>query len=154
MAETIEPMTAAEYREAHREALVVWPDGFQGRTLAALEERERFLGEREALRKRAALGDLVEKIGEHPKNRAVPYPIRPFASDSVFSLDAAGLTAFLSHLDSLLPDEPEVVTGPSGNRYSMRDGELMARDAKYEWKAEFVPVEDAPVVAKLMEGAR
>lgn len=41
------PMTAAEYREIHRSALVMWPEGFQGRLLAALEEREALLGERE-----------------------------------------------------------------------------------------------------------
>ena len=126
--QTIEPMTAAEARK-----LVVWPYGTSERILAALEERERLLGERAkwrdvsekavkevfALETDAALGALVRRIREHPKNRDRPYPIRPFGCDSVFSIDAAGLTAFLRHLDSLLPKEPEVA--PSGWRYERAD---------------------------------
>lgn len=170
---SIEPMTAAEWRGKH------YGDEFTRRVHAALEERERLLdeladlyeatarrsNEAEALKSDAALGALVRRIREHPKNRDRPYPIRPFGCDSVFSIDAAGLTAFLRHLDSLLPKEPEVVTGPSGKQYRKR-GEVLEHFVSYPrsndptrysppdaWeRLEIVTLSDAPVVAKLMAG--
>jgi hypothetical protein len=112
---------------------------------AALEERERLLdeladlyeatarqsNEDEALKSDAALGALVRRIREHPKNRDRPYPIRPFGCDSVFSIDAAGLTAFLAHLDSLLPKEPEVVTGVSGREYRFQPGFVASVEVRH-----------------------
>ena len=124
----VEPMTAAEYRQWCNVGLGVNTE----RTLAALEERERLLGERSewmarrakaveevaAIHSDASLGALVRRIREHPKNRDRPYPIRPFGCDSVFSIDAAGLTAFLRYLDSLLPKEPEVVVKLGGRTWT------------------------------------
>ena len=128
-----------------------------GRVAVLTDERDRAKHEAAEVRRLcetdAALGALVRRIREHPMNRSLPYPIRPFGGESVFSIDAAGLTAFLRHLDSLLPKEPEVVTGASGNRYSMVGGQLWidwVRDGFRTMGAKSIPVEDAPVVAALM----
>jgi hypothetical protein len=123
------------------------------------EATARQSNEAEALKSDAALGALVRRIREHPKNRDRPYPIRPFGCDSVFSIDAAGLTAFLAHLDSLLPKEPEVVTGVSGREYRFQPGFVASVEVRHRnadgvataWEiVSRVPVMDAPVVAALM----
>ena len=161
----IEPMTAAEYRCAHREALAMWSDGFQARTLAALEERERLLGEVANLRWEeeqsqpdAALGALVRRIREHPM-ASKDAAIEAAPGTGCWFLDEDGLGNCLSHLDSLLPKEPEVVTGPSGREYRRHlSGNVQYR---YPVPAGFsdwhdcqvsVMCEDVPVVAALMAG--
>ena len=163
----VEPMTAAEARK-----LVVWPYGTSERILAAIEERERLLGEAAVLRDErdrakheaaevrrlceadASLGALVRRIREHPARKSDPMvTVRAGGETTNSYLDELGLTSVLAILDSLLPKEPEVVTGASGNRYSMVGGQLWidwVRDGFRTMGAKSIPVEDAPVVAKLM----
>lgn len=130
--ERIEPMTAAEARK-----LVVWPYGTSERILAALEERERLLGERAVLvdeRDRAkheaaevrrlteadaSLGALVRRIREHPARKSDPMvTVRAGGETTNSYLDELGLTSVLAILDSLLPKEPEVVVKLGGRTWT------------------------------------
>ena len=111
----------------------------------------------------AALGALVRRIREHEafKGACIWTPNdglwhTPHLSDSQ-------LEGCLSHLDSLLPKEPEVVTGESGREYRFQPGFVASVEVRHRnadgvataWEiVSRVPVMDAPVVAKLMEGAR
>ncbi len=188
-----EPMTAAEARK-----LVVWPYGTSERILAALEEREALLGEREAGKPKglvaadeyalmikgqrvivgvdvlatlrhheakaadASVGALVRRIREHKMNGLVSPAIVYFVDHDMkrreyVNLYEEGLTQCLSHLDSLLPKEPEVVTGESGRQYRRTGGKaiearhICADGSPTYWATVGgVPVIDAPVVAKLM----
>ena len=148
-------MTAAEARK-----LVVWPYGTSERILAALEEREALLAEIEALRKRAEIGGWVERIREHPMVEGAALTIRTksakYGGDASLLFDSS-LTKALSRLDSLLPKEPEVVTGESGRQYRRTGGKaiearhICADGSPTYWATVGgVPVIDAPVVAKLM----
>lgn len=126
-----EPMTAAEYRQWCNVGLGVNTE----RVLAALEERERLLGEvavmkderdrakHEAAEVRrlceadAALGALVRRIREHPMateitrlNITVGGPRTDWGEEF--------LREALSHLDSLLPKEPEVVVKLGGRTWT------------------------------------
>lgn len=166
----IAPMTAAEYRMIHGGEIRTVGGR---RLLAALEEREALLGKlaraTRALtrigytdcggeewkpplgdRSDASVGALVRRIREE----------KPFAyltwsgSPGCFALDKNGLTFAL---DSLLPKEPEVVTGESGRQYRRTGGKaiearhICADGSPTYWATVGgVPVIDAPVVAKLM----
>lgn len=187
-----EPMTAAEARK-----LVVWPYGTSERILAALEEREALLGEREAGKPKglvaadeyalmikgqrvivgvdvlatlrhheakaadASVGALVRRIREHKMSAPWGTPtihvggVDGDATRKEFWL--SDLEKALSHLDSLLPKEPEVVTGESGRQYRRTGGKaiearhICADGSPTYWATVGgVPVIDAPVVAKLM----
>lgn len=202
-------MTAAEY---HSLGMALTP-GTPGRRiaerlLAALEERERLLGERReaAIQARvdgcnaipssyscgesdtpgacwdcyqfekdqrrsaeerlaqdaddASLGALVRRIDTHPMHETAW--VRLGFKDEVghsrqLAFNHAGFNYLSRHLDSLLPKEPEVVTGPSGMEFRVVDGELQefvrTRDAlPGRWMpCVWVRPVDAPVVAKLME---
>lgn len=119
-----------------------------------------------ALSADASLGALVRRIREHPKSHealacvcCTEVPVRYPASRVYFDLDDDDLTRCLSHLDSLVPVEPKVVTGPSGREYRRRaDGAVEIRDNDDEngrrigWIALPTAIYacDAPVVAALM----
>ena len=166
----IEPMTAAEYGDWCNVGLGVNTD----RVIAALEERERLLGRvavltdergrarHEAAEVRrlcetdAALGALVRRIREHEKRPTCVY----VSADTIwkmFPLDHDGLTEFADYLDSLLPKEPEVVTVASTREYRLKGGAVEwvqpGWGGKVWVKAHNIPIEDAPVVAKLMENS-
>ncbi len=177
----IEPMTAAEYvRDVTLTA--------RGqRILAALEERERLLGEVEGFRELArirlrrvevkeaeaiaarqellavqsdaSLGALVRRIREHPEVSSPRLYLDTTKGMYISLLQGGHLTECLSHLDSLVPVEPKVVTGPSGREYRRRaDGAVEIRDNDDEngrrigWIALPTAIYacDAPVVAALM----
>lgn len=180
----VEPMTAAEYREWTRSD---WGMTERGkRILAALEERERLLGEvgllnarrnelarergaacreadewkskADALKPDASLGALVRRIREHPEAYSPLIRVgMPGDKSRHFALTDLGITNALSHLDSLLPKEPEVVTGKSGREYRLTSGKaiearhICADGTPTYWATVGgVPVIDAPVVAALM----
>lgn len=154
------PMTAAEF------AGPSWSDSvFARRVLAALEEREALLGEREEWGKLsgqtiqdAAVGALVRRIREHPASFGLTYCVSVKEPKSYFTrrLTIEGLAEGLEYLDSLLPKEPEVA--PSGWRYER------VTDSAYYWRiaesglsfssatATCIPPIDREFVAKLMEG--
>lgn len=164
----VEPMTAAEYGDWCNVGLGVNTE----RVLAALEERERLLGERAVLvdeRDRAkheaaevrrlcetdaSLGALVRRIREHPmRKNHLMVTLRAGGEVCTRYADEYGLTSILSHLDSLLPVEPKVVTGPSGWQYKRSgNGDIITMiSEKSGWTTgKGIPVEDAPVVAALM----
>jgi hypothetical protein len=168
------PMTAAEYREANRTALGMYPGGWTVRILAALEEREALLGKlaraTRALtrlgytdcggeewkppvgdRSDASVGALVRRIREEK-----PFAYLTWSGSPVcFALDKNGLTFAL---DSLLPKEPEVA--PSGWRYEPgthpyvrqidhEGGTLTIRRAD----SDAVPPCDREFVARLLEAS-
>lgn len=147
------PMTAAEYRME-----VGVPRTILGeRLLAALEEREALLAEIEALRKRAEIGAMVRRIREHPMcgttDTCIYYRgVKGYSAYASFSDE--GLAIVVAYLDSLLPKEPEVVTkGASGREYRRNPWGVLQYHGERLWEAvDTIPVEDAPVVAKLMEG--
>ena len=177
-----EPMTAAEARK-----LVVWPYGTSERILAALEEREALLGEREAGKPKglvaadeyalmikgqrvivgvdvlatlrhheakvadASVGALVRRIGELQPSAYLTWAGHPMC------YYVKHPSVLQSALDSLLPKEPEVVTGESGRQYRRTGGKaiearhICADGSPTYWATVGgVPVIDAPVVAKLM----
>jgi len=144
------PMTAAEYREANRTALGMYPGGWTVRILAALEEREALLEQAKFGSADASVGALVRRIREEK-----PFAYLTWSGSPVcFALDKNGLTFAL---DSLLPKEPEVVTGESGRQYRRTGGKaiearhICADGSPTYWATVGgVPVIDAPVVAKLM----
>ena len=132
-----EVMTAAEWKRSYSHVgSPVWYIG----TLAALEERERLLGEvavltdeRDRARHEAAevrrlceadasLGALVRRIREEK-----PFAYLTWAGgDLCFALDKNGLTFAL---DSLVPPEPKVA--PSGWLYKRHDSTTVDQ-AKYD----------------------
>ena len=173
------PMTAAEYR---RSTGFLTERG--NRVLAALEEREALLGERaewsvqtarqigevtqrhqeEVSRKGAAITDLVEQNEALKSDASVGALVRRIREHDMRGLSqyrcpmtAEAFTKEIDYLDSLLPKEPEVVTGKSGRNYRRHAGSVQARvdymgEPSHWVDAQAVPVVDAPVVAKLMEG--
>lgn len=157
------PMTAAEYREQWRIALAENHYGAP-RILAALEEREALLAERklvdlarETLKSDAAVGALVRRILDHPAaTRGHSAFVYTHNGTWTTAWTEKGLQLTLSHLDSLLPKEPEVA--PSGWRYEWGGEKVFQIDHIGRRTPiddgptdEMVPPCDAPVVAKLME---
>jgi hypothetical protein len=149
MTEGIEPMTAAEYRSE-----VGVPRTILGeRLLAALEERDANLAHARigslvaAIReKRLALRDVSGKGGNFVIGVGEP---------RIYFLvhDDDGFEEALSHLDSLLPKEPEVVVGPSGDKFRVRDGkvEVLPLVGSGNWmESRTLLLADAPVVAALL----
>lgn len=136
-------MTAAEYREANRVTMAMWPEGNQARTLAALEERERLLAERlgppdhcywckqptfgvdmaahsrqcdkHPLSADAAVGALVRHLVETTGAQWNPAYIVKVGTGISYPLTREGLQ---SALDSLLPKEPEVVVKLGGRTWT------------------------------------
>jgi hypothetical protein len=125
-----------------------------------------------ALSADAALGALVRRIREHPMVQRAGSTALLLTAHGTDGRDywqphLDGLSAALAHLDSLVPVEPKVVTGPSGKAYRVRDGVVehlaiypVNRDPSHysppsAWeRLEIVTLSDAPVVAKLLGGAR
>ena len=171
MTPDVEVMTVAkwtaQYCDAARNA--PWYLG----TLAALEEREGLLGrvavltdERDRARTEAAevrrltesdasLGALVRRIGELQPSAYLTWAGHPMC------YYVKHPSVLQSALDSLLPKEPEVVTGESGRQYRRTGGKaiearhICADGSPTYWATVGgVPVIDAPVVAKLMESAK
>lgn len=145
----VAPMTAAEYRA---EQGILTTRGH--RILAALEEREALLEQAKFGSADASVGALVRRIQEHPASGLYfKFP----GSEATYSLDAFGLSAAL---DSLLPKEPEVVTGPSGWTYEKTsefvrqndhtNGSIAIRHADHE----NVPPCDRELVTKLLGGSQ
>lgn len=73
--------------------------------------------------------------------------------------DDDGFEEALSHLDSLLPKEPEVVVGPSGWRYRRGNRDEWAQVREHGTVYHFltasdpgIPPADAPVVAAMLAG--
>ena len=159
------------------------PFGFETQVLAALEEREALLGEREdnadriqvlerevaewkelqgltssradLLKADASVGALVRRIGELQPSAYLTWAGHPMC------YYVKHPSVLQSALDSLLPKEPEVVTGESGRQYRRTGGKaiearhICADGSPTYWATVGgVPVIDAPVVAKLMESAK
>ena len=150
-------MTAAEYRALTKADYGLTEIG--KRLLAALEEREALLEQAKFGSADASVGALVRRIREHKADFSACVVAR--ASDGfTTTLTEQGLSAMLRHLDSLLPKEPEVVTGPSGYEYRTTGpgGRVMQRRVHLDPVQEYVANEshtppcDAPVVAKLLGG--
>ena len=176
-----EPMTAAEWDTHRRIGGTALSPQWDKRIAAALEEREALLVELEAVAEQveyfrdqsriqrarvkeleaetapinplstdASVGALVRRIREEK-----PFAYLTWSGSPVcFALDKNGLTFAL---DSLLPKEPEVVTGESGRQYRRTGGKaiearhICADGSPTYWATVGgVPVIDAPVVAKLM----
>lgn len=151
MTEKIEPMTAAEYRRSN---------GFLtergNRILAALEEREALLEQAKFGSADASVGALVRRIREHPVIGERGIVTQDFWGNTV----ASGLTdeafhAILSHLDSLLPKEPEWSEFAPSNRQYRLDGDALFmrwgdKPGERVWREYAVPLSDVPVVAALM----
>ena len=154
----IEPMTAAEL-----ERIATQCERSQCQHAADYRRAAARIRELEA---HARLGSLVAAIREHPMADE-KLPVASYVVDvqcfpvrrDFFDLTEEGFAAMRDALDSLLPKEPEVVTGPSGNRWRVKDGQVEGRvvrgfAAKEEWAVfTTIPAEDAPVVAKLMENS-
>lgn len=142
MTEKIEPMTAEEYRKYTGATMGL--TAFGQRILAALEDREANLAH-------ARLGSLVRRIGELQPSAYLTWAGHPMC------YYVKHPSVLQSALDSLLPKEPEVVVGPSGNEYRVVCGGLQARgDGIREWTVvndrTFIELRDAPVVAALLAG--
>ena len=136
MSQGIEPMTAAEYR-----GTFVANSPLTRRVLAALEEREANLAH-------ARLGSLVRRIGELQPSAYLTWAGHPMC------YYVKHPSVLQSALDSLLPKEPEVVVGASGQKYrhSANSGLQELRADGLWWWVSSIPVEDAPIVAALLAG--
>lgn len=135
MTEKIEPMTAAEYRRTF-----VANSPLTRRILAALEDREANLAH-------ARLGSLVRRIGELQPSAYLTWAGHPMC------YYVKHPSVLQSALDSLLPKEPEVVTGPSGSKYRWDSGRVEVLFDGGMWRPAsdfYIPITDAPVVAALL----
>ena len=179
------PMTAAEYREVapgikeltpfgkrtlaaleEREALLKQvakaADDFKawsiiaGKTITdGTAEIARLTARVAELEGAAAAWALVQKIDRHPAadNPAIVSGQRGTLLSSL--LTTAGLESHLSHLDSLLPKEPEWSEFAPSNRQYRLDGDALFmrwgdKPGERVWREYAVPLSDVPVVAALM----
>ncbi len=151
-------MTAAEYRRSYRETLKSGSE-LHSQVLAALEEREALLEQAKFGSADASVGALVRRIGELQPSAYLTWAGHPMC------YYVKHPSVLQSALDSLLPKEPEVAPlrwtdpAPSGKQYRVENGVVWAQWANHapweaEWRCSDVSVEDAPVVAKLMESAK
>ena len=149
----IEPMTAAEYRA---EPGILTTRGHS--ILAALEEREALLEQAKFGSADASVGALVRRVLDHPAaTRGHSAFVYTHNGTWTTAWTEKGLQLTLSHLDSLLPKEPEVA--PSGWTYVREDAGLFQHRNGVEIKCfgprdEIVPPIDREHVAKLLEASR